>query len=43
MGLLAQLGKQPLKTSASIFLTNARPVVHKVDKLELLMTENHHT
>ena len=35
-GLLARLRKQPLKPLIpSIFLTNARSIVHKIDELEL--------
>ena len=39
--LLAWLRKQPYKPLLiSIFITNARSIVHKTDELELLMTNN---
>ena len=40
-GLLAQLRKQPHKPPlTSIFLTNARSIVHKIDELELHLAAN---
>lgn len=40
-GLLARLRKQPYKSPLpSIFVTNARSIVHKTGELELLMANN---